>query len=511
MSSDSSRFTHWDQTRQSIPTSSTYAIHSQQHPQQHPPVHSSSGHYYSPSNPHSSHLGSVLVPSDFRTLSAIPASRSSSVENYMPSPVLSPRLQRPLQAIQPQQQQQQHRQHTLPPQQLLLQQQHHPQSTPDLDLQLHQQQQHHSQPTPDIQAQQQQQQQQQSERQQEHQQTGSSSSQFWRNPGMKALIDWYTDYDNYKRLNAVRPTPGNKPIDVRKEIAAAVNNAEGTDWTEVTVKSKLQYVRKRYMEAKALKVSSTGEGTIGTVTLDSRVKEICPVYERLATVLSGSLVNNGPPPVQAGSKRGMTFDEDTEEGSDSEGEVSSSAAEVSQSATVPRSGNARSGAKRNKTDDLAEMITRLDSFRAVGNMDRRQHMDSDLIDCLRRQEDSLAVREDNLKKMQATLMDDKVFVKSQLESIDRQRLKDRETLDRDRDTLDRDRNTLDRERDALDRQRDAIDTEKKELKDLANTIEARRKQLEEKHERLTTENTAMQLQLERLKHELDLLRKNKIP
>ncbi|KAG0256343.1 hypothetical protein BG011_004612 [Mortierella polycephala] len=64
--------------------------------------------------------------------------------------------------------------------------------------------------------------------------TSDSRSQFWRNPGMKSLIDWYTDFDNYKRLNTVRPTADNRPGDVRKEIAAFINRAEGTNWTEAT-------------------------------------------------------------------------------------------------------------------------------------------------------------------------------------------------------------------------------------------------------------------------------------
>lgn len=96
------------------------------------------------------------------------------------------------------------------------------------------------------------------------------------------------------------------------------------------------------------------------------------------------------------------------------------------------------------------------------------------MDRLRRQEDSLAIREDNLKYREAALIEDKAFVRSQFEAIDRQRLKDREALDRDRDT-----------------------------------IETTRKQFEERFERLTVDNTTMQHQLKRLQHELDFLRQKK--
>ncbi|KAF9582899.1 hypothetical protein BGW38_010608 [Lunasporangiospora selenospora] len=128
-------------------------------------------------------------------------------------------------------------------------------------------------------------------------------SQFWRNPGMKTLIDWYTVYENFKRLNAVRPPQGHKPKEVRVEIAAKVNRKENTTWDEGTVKSKVQYMKKRFAEAKTLKEKKTGEGNIG-----------------LATVIWGNLAIDDPPPVQAGSKRGQDFDSDTE--TETEGETS---------------------------------------------------------------------------------------------------------------------------------------------------------------------------------------------
>ncbi len=147
------------------------------------------------------------------------------------------------------------------------------------------------------------------------------TSHFWRNPGVKTLVDWCTDGDNYKRLHVPNPTLGYRPMDVRKEIAAIVNKAEGTHWTEVMVKSRLQYLRRRYTDAQTLIALATGEDADDITNLDSRVKEICPAYDRLAPVMADYPINRAPTPRRARSKRRMIIDEDTEESSDSEGEV----------------------------------------------------------------------------------------------------------------------------------------------------------------------------------------------
>lgn len=136
----------------------------------------------------------------------------------------------------------------------------------------------------------------------EHQRENAASKDpkkqsFWEVLGTSTLVDWLADYDNHKRLNAPRPVSGCKPIDVRKEIAALVNRTHGTEWDESNVKSKIQYAKKKYQDAKAI-LASTGEGNTDYAILRKRILEICPPFDRLHAVYSGTLSHDAPPPVQ---------------------------------------------------------------------------------------------------------------------------------------------------------------------------------------------------------------------
>ncbi|KAG0247564.1 hypothetical protein BG011_001296 [Mortierella polycephala] len=435
--------------RQSFPDHAVISSSPVVRPHQ-PSVHQSTDHCPQPLNP--------LPPPNVlhsvcQTSSTIPTSRASSVNDIMPSRVLSPRATQFIQPYPSHKQEQQHPQSLSP-------QQHQPPMQPE-----------------------------------KQQSVGSSSdaiidsrTQFWRNPGMKTLIDWYTDIDNYKRLHTVRPTAGNRPGDVRKEIAAFVNRTEGTSWTEATVKAKLQYVKKRFMDAKDLKERTAGKRNLGAATFEGRARDICPVYEKLARVLSGSLVSNGPPPVQAGPKRGFTFDEETEEEiSDNDDEPASSDMEA-QVTKVAKPGPAK---KRNKDGDLAVMVSTSDSFHQTVN----QRMDTDTEERVRLQEervklqeervrlqeervrlqeDTLRMREEAVRKLEKAVAEDRIFLKGQIEIMDRARILDRETLDRERE---------------------AIKVDKQEVKELAKQLETRRQQLEERYEGMASENTRMRVEL----------------
>jgi hypothetical protein len=139
-----------------------------------------------------------------------------------------------------------------------------------------------------------------------------SKSKFWSGPGVAELVDWLTDIDNHNLLNAVRPSPGKKPGDIRKKIAEHVNSIAGTSWDESTVKSKIQYARRQYLKAKDT-MGSTGEGDSEDGTLRSRILEICPDYDRFHAVYSGSLSLNGPPPIQSTDAQVIDSDSDLED------------------------------------------------------------------------------------------------------------------------------------------------------------------------------------------------------
>ncbi|KAF9116841.1 hypothetical protein BGW39_002571, partial [Mortierella sp. 14UC] len=86
---------------------------------------------------------------------------------------------------------------------------------------------------------------------------------------------------------------GQKPKDIRQEIARVVNSKHNTKWTELQVKSKIAYVRTKYREA--AKMNSTGQGS----QVSSKQLEVCPEFSRLHEVYGGNLAANPPPPKQS--------------------------------------------------------------------------------------------------------------------------------------------------------------------------------------------------------------------
>lgn len=118
------------------------------------------------------------------------------------------------------------------------------------------------------------------------------ASSFWVQEGMTTFFDWITNPYNHERLYKKNPISGQKPKDVRQEIANVVNNKHNTKWTEGQVKSKIAYVKSKYREA--AKKNSTGEGA----QVSNEQLEVCPEFLRLHEVYGGSLSANPLPPKQ---------------------------------------------------------------------------------------------------------------------------------------------------------------------------------------------------------------------
>ncbi|KAF8929284.1 hypothetical protein BGZ47_001120, partial [Haplosporangium gracile] len=85
------------------------------------------------------------------------------------------------------------------------------------------------------------------------------------------------------------PASGQKPKDVRQEIANVVNSKHNTKWTELQVKSKIAYVKSKYREA--TKLDSTGQGA----QVNAKQLKVCPEFTRLHEVYGGRLAANPPP------------------------------------------------------------------------------------------------------------------------------------------------------------------------------------------------------------------------
>ncbi|KAG0350420.1 hypothetical protein BGZ54_003830, partial [Gamsiella multidivaricata] len=87
---------------------------------------------------------------------------------------------------------------------------------------------------------------------------------------------------------------GTKVCDIHREIAVLVNQQCGTEWKSEDVRSNIRGIEKKYKDAHAL-ITSTGEGYNGTKTLQERMYDICPLYDRLHQVYVSSVIKNPPP------------------------------------------------------------------------------------------------------------------------------------------------------------------------------------------------------------------------
>jgi hypothetical protein len=121
----------------------------------------------------------------------------------------------------------------------------------------------------------------------------NDSKGFWNKPGMDMFIRWVTDPYTYKRLSNPRPVIGQRAVDIYLELANSVNIKHRTNWDADTVKSKLQYARKKYDAARHLAMSSS-ESDTDEETLFSKVRSICPYFEELHRIWSECSVRNPP-------------------------------------------------------------------------------------------------------------------------------------------------------------------------------------------------------------------------
>ncbi|KAF9161865.1 hypothetical protein BGX21_010070 [Mortierella sp. AD011] len=121
--------------------------------------------------------------------------------------------------------------------------------------------------------------------------TSLNPKDYWNNPGMRTLINWMTEPGNYERLNNKNAVSGQKPKDIKRQLLQHINEQEGTDWSAEQLKTKLQYMTRRYDQAKKIK-NKTGKGDTTTESLQKRISDICPVFDRLAEVFEADLDRN---------------------------------------------------------------------------------------------------------------------------------------------------------------------------------------------------------------------------
>ncbi|KAF9383876.1 hypothetical protein CPB97_006156 [Podila verticillata] len=126
---------------------------------------------------------------------------------------------------------------------------------------------------------------------------------YWTGIGMNLFVPWMLDPETHEKLRNPHPISGCKQVNLFDELAKSVNEKhrfEGVDkWTSATVKSKVQYFKKKFDKARSI-MTSTGEGNTGTEPLESKVKKVCPYYNELQAIYASNLSRNPVPPVQFG-------------------------------------------------------------------------------------------------------------------------------------------------------------------------------------------------------------------
>ncbi|KAG0355495.1 hypothetical protein BGZ54_001131, partial [Gamsiella multidivaricata] len=96
------------------------------------------------------------------------------------------------------------------------------------------------------------------------------SKEFWHKPGVDFFVEWITDPCSHEKLSNPRPIAAQRLIDLYDELANLVNKKYSVHWGRDTVKSKIQYAKKKYDKARTL-ATLTGAGDTDIETLRSQM------------------------------------------------------------------------------------------------------------------------------------------------------------------------------------------------------------------------------------------------
>ncbi|KAK3827379.1 MAG: hypothetical protein J3R72DRAFT_490358 [Linnemannia gamsii] len=135
---------------------------------------------------------------------------------------------------------------------------------------------------------------------------GLSTNSFWLKAGMDHFIDWYSDQENYNKLQVVAPAHGHKKTDVHNELVAFLGR-QGVKWNAEQVKSNIYNTDVAFRKAAGLwRVGLTGRN-------DRSAKAeqllVCPYFDKLSGVMSESAAKN-PPPFRESGCRGQDIIQD---------------------------------------------------------------------------------------------------------------------------------------------------------------------------------------------------------
>ncbi|KAF9546132.1 hypothetical protein EC957_010118 [Mortierella hygrophila] len=135
---------------------------------------------------------------------------------------------------------------------------------------------------------------------------GFSVNSFWLKPGINELIDWYSDQENYSKLQVVTPRHSHKKIDLRNELLVIVGRL-GVKWSAKQITAKIYHTDLAFRKA----VGLWRVGLKGRNNKSAKAEQllVCPYFDKLSRVLSKSAAKN-PPPFRLSGRRGQDIIQD---------------------------------------------------------------------------------------------------------------------------------------------------------------------------------------------------------
>ncbi|KAF8944789.1 hypothetical protein BGZ47_003683 [Haplosporangium gracile] len=130
---------------------------------------------------------------------------------------------------------------------------------------------------------------------------GLNTNSFWLKAGMDHFVDWYSDQENYNKLQVVAPTYGHKKTDVHNEIVAFLGRL-GVKWNAEQAKSDIYNTDVAFRKAAGL----WQVGLTGRIDRSAKAEQllVCPYFDKLSEVMSESAAKN-PPPFRESGCRGQ--------------------------------------------------------------------------------------------------------------------------------------------------------------------------------------------------------------
>ncbi|KAF9425814.1 hypothetical protein BGZ76_003060 [Entomortierella beljakovae] len=309
------------------------------------------------------------------------------------------------------------------------------------------------------------------------------SKTFWNSKGMDAFVDWVTDPENHQRLNNPRPTSGKRASDIHLEIADYINSLhDDLKWTAENVKSKIQYAKKKYAEARALS-NSTGEGDTDEATLRERILAILPEYDRFHGVYSTSLSRNPPRP-----KQSVVYLDDQPAG-DADGiedNISELSVEDLDEVGSSMSGSHRKRRRKNNSQHITDTMTGFATAAVTESSARAKAVESSLID--------LAETRKDVRRRELAIEEREKESYQRMAEAER---KHQEILDRKhQEMLDRRQKEYLEEKAELKAERAELKAERAELKAEKAEMKAEREAFKAEKEKLVSENAVLKRELE---------------